>query len=265
MVGRAAQRRGGVREAEIARDLAREASGLAARLQGRVAVRDKGGGKGPVTEADLAVEKLLLEGLAAAFPGDPVLSEETRTRVDLPARRIWCVDPIDGTREYVDGLGEWAVHVGLLVDGEPAAGAVALPGCVIWGGLAGVWAEDRALTIAPLAELSRATVIHTRRHMTPALRRKLDRLDPARLVAAGGIGYKVAQILLGHAHLMVHDRGTTWWDSVAPAALLLAAGGTVTDARGAPLDFTRDVRHREGLLCAAPGLLAPARARLSAS
>jgi len=253
-----------MREAEVARDLAREALGLASRLQGRVAVRDKGGGKGPVTEADLAVEKLILEGLAAAFPEDPVLSEETRTRVDLPARRVWCVDPIDGTREYVDGLGEWAVHVGLLVDGAPAAGAVALPGCVIWGGVGGAWAEDRAVTIAPLSDLGRATVIHTRRHLTPALRRKIERLGAGNSVAAGGIGYKVAQILFGRAHLMVHDRGTTWWDSVAPAALLLAAGGTVTDARGAPLDYARDVQHRAGLLCAAPGLLGPALARLSA-
>jgi 3'(2'), 5'-bisphosphate nucleotidase len=100
--------------------------------------------------------------------------------------------------------------------------------------------------------------------MTPALQEKLDALGAARLVPAGGIGYKVAQVLLGRAHLMIHDRGTTWWDTVAPAALLLAAGGTVTDARGAPLDYTRDVRHREGLLFAAPGLLAPVLARLPA-
>lgn len=250
-----------MKEAEIARDLACEALALASRLQGRVGVKDKGGGKGPVTEADLAVEKLLLDGLAVAFPDDPVLSEETRTQVELPARRIWCVDPIDGTREYVEGRPEWAVHVGLLVDGRPAAGAVALPGSVIWGGLGGVRTDDRAIEVAPLADLMRATVIHTRRHMTQALRAKLEALG-ARCVPAGGIGYKVAQILLGRAHVMIHDRGTTWWDSVAPAALLLGAGGTVTDARGLPLDYERDVRHREGLLFAAPGLLPAVLARL---
>ena len=98
--------------------------------------------------------------------------------------------------------------------------------------------------------------------MTAALRTKLDLLGAGRYVAAGGIGYKVAQILLGRAHLMIHDRGTTWWDSVAPAALLLVAHGTATDARGEPLDYVRDVRHKKGLLFAAPGLLAPALARL---
>jgi 3'(2'), 5'-bisphosphate nucleotidase len=253
-------------EAATARALAREAIGLALRLQGKVAVRDKGGGHGPVTEADLAVEKLLLEGLSAAFPGDPVLSEETRARIDLPARRVWCVDPIDGTREYVEGRVEFAVHVGLLDGGVPVAGAVALPGCLIWGGRGGVWIEDeggtRPATLQPLADVTQATVVHTRRHMTPALRRMLDRLG-ARCVPMGGIGYKVSRILLGEAHAMLHDRGTTWWDSVAPAALLLGAGGTVTDARGRPLDYGTDTRHGEGLLFAVPGLLAPLCARLA--
>lgn len=257
---------GAVREAETARDLAREAIGLASRLQGRVAVRDKGGGHGPVTEADLAVETLLLGKLAAAFPADPVLSEETRTEVPLPAPRVWCVDPIDGTREYVNGLDEYAVHVGLLEGGIPAAGAVALPGCLVWGGRGGAWIEEahtsRAVKLEPIDDLARATVVHTRRHMTAPLRKRLDALGAGRYVAAGGIGYKVAQILLGRAHLMIHDRGTTWWDSVAPAALLLGAGGTVTDLRGEPLDYVQDVRHDKGLLFAAPGLLAPALARL---
>jgi len=253
-------------EAETARDLAREAIALAMRLQGRVKVRDKGGGNGPVTEADLAVEKLLLEGLSAAFPGDPVLSEETRTKIHLPVPRTWCVDPIDGTREYVDGREEYAVHVGLLEEGVPVAGAVALPGRLIWGGRGGTFVEEeggaRRVALEPLSDLARATVVHTRRHMTPALRHMLDRLGAGRCVPMGGIGYKVSRILLGEAHAMLHDRGTTWWDSVAPAALLLGAGGTVTDARGRPLDYATDTRHRDGLLFAVPGLLSPIRARL---
>jgi len=240
---------------------------LAMRLQGKVKVRDKGGGNGPVTEADLAVEKLLLAGLRATFPDDPVLSEETETRVDLPVRRLWCVDPIDGTREYVDGRDEYAVHVGLLEEGVPVAGALGLRGCLIWGGRGGVWIEKdggtHAVALAPLADIAQATVVHTRRHMTPKLQRMLDALGAARCVPMGGIGYKVSRILLGEAHAMLHDRGTTWWDSVAPAALLLGAGGTVTDASGQPLDYGTDTRHRTGLFFAVPGLLAPCRARLA--
>jgi 3'(2'), 5'-bisphosphate nucleotidase len=257
---------GRVNEADVARDLAREAIALAMRLQGKVKVRDKGGGQGPVTEADLAVEKVILARLAAAFPRDPVLSEETRPEVTLPVERVWCVDPIDGTREYVDGRDEYAVHIGLLEGGVPVASAVGLPGCLIWGGRGGVTIEDasgeRAAVLAPLADPARATVVHTRRHMTPALRKGLERLGAARYVPTGGIGYKVSRILLGEAHVMLHGWGTTWWDSVAPAALLLGAGGTVTDARGDPLDYVRDERHDRGLLFAVPGLLSALRARL---
>jgi 3'(2'), 5'-bisphosphate nucleotidase len=180
---------------------------------------------------------------------------------------VWCVDPIDGTREYVEGRDEYAVHVGLLDGGAPVAGAVALPGWLIWGGRGGVWVEGeggtRPVTLEPLADVAEATVVHTRRHMTPTLRLMLDRLGAARLAPMGGIGYKVSRILLGEAHAMLHDRGTTWWDSVAPAALLLGAGGTVTDARGQPLDYGADTRHTKGLLFAVPGLLAPIRARLA--
>jgi 3'(2'), 5'-bisphosphate nucleotidase len=220
-----------------------------------------------VTDADLAVERLLLEGLRAAFPEDPILSEESLPSAKLPARRIWCVDPIDGTHEYADGLKEYAVHVGLIEDGAPAAGAIALPGFLFWGWRGGgAWVEEakgtRAVALPATDDLARATVIHTRRHMTPALRGALDRLGAGRSLAAGGIGFKAGQILLGRAHLMLHDRGTSWWDTVAPAAVLVAAGATATDARGDPLDYSTDVRHRAGLLFAAPGLLAHAAARL---
>jgi 3'-phosphoadenosine 5'-phosphosulfate (PAPS) 3'-phosphatase len=132
-----------------------------------------------------------------------------------------------------------------------------------------VWVEDdrgtRPVRLAPLGDLSKATVVHTRRHMTARLRRMLDGLHAARCVPMGGVGYKAASILLGEAHAMLHDRGTTWWDSVAPAALVLGAGGTATDARGRPLDYRTDTRHGEGLLLAVPGLLAPLAARLVAA
>lgn len=259
------------RAAELARDLAREAGELAAELQGRVDVRDKGRGRGLVTDADLAVERLLLERLHEAYPDDPVLSEETRPHVQLPAPRLWCVDPIDGTHEYAHGLLEYAVHVGLLVDGRPALGAIALPGTgqVFWGWRGGgVWiehaGETRAVALHPGTDLAHATLVHSRRHTNEELRRAMERLGVARLVPAGGVGYKAAQVLLGAAHIYLHTgRGTQWWDSAAPAALVIAAGGDATDARGRPLDYTGSVRHRDGLLFTAPGLLGPALARLA--
>ncbi|MHC4549316.1 MAG: 3'(2'),5'-bisphosphate nucleotidase CysQ family protein [Planctomycetota bacterium] len=258
--------------AETACDLAREGAALATRLQGRVDARDKGGGRGPVTEADVAVEKLLLKGLRAAFPETPILAEETRQGVERPAPYLWCVDPIDGTREYVAGLQEYAVQIGLLADGRPVAGAVVLPatGHVLWGWRdGGCHLEEagavRALRPAPCRDLERATAIHTRSHQGPGLEQALERLGVARRIEAGGVGFKAAQVLLGRAHLYLHTGGgTTWWDSVGPGALILAAGGAVADATGSPLRYDgRDVRHRRGLLFAAPGLCEVVAARLA--
>ena len=71
----------------------------------------------------------------------------------------------------------------------------------------------------------------------------------------GGCGYKVSRVLLGEAQIYLHARGgTTWWDTVGPAAVIFAAGGYGGDIHGGPLDYDRDVNHRHGLVFAAPGL-----------
>ena len=253
--------------AETARDLVREAAELAARLQGSVTARDKGGGRGPVTEADLAVEELLLAGLHRAFPETPVLAEETRQQVKLPAGDLWCVDPIDGTREYAQGLPEYAVQVGLIREGVPAAGALALPGidAIYWGWQGGgCFLHDDPVHLARFEDLAGATLIHSRVHGGAKLERALERLGVERRIEAGGVGYKAAQVLQGRAHLYLHaGGGTTWWDTVAPAALILAAGGVVANAAGTPLRYADDLRHRRGLLFAAPGVGEHAARRLA--
>jgi len=260
------------REAEVARDLVREAAALAAAMQGHVAVRDKGQGLGPVTDADLAVEERLLAGLARHFPGDAVLSEETHPRLAGPAARLWCVDPIDGTHEYARGLPEYAVQLGLLVDGEPAAGAIAMPGegLVFWGWRGGPALLERngapatEVRLAPLTDPGRATVTYSRRHVGHRLKAALARLGAGGELQAGGVGYKVGLVLQGRAHLYLHTgRGTQWWDTAGPTALCLAAGGSVSDFAGKPLDFHTDQRHAEGLIFAVPGLAAPVLARLT--
>jgi len=235
--------------------------------RGKVTARDKGGNRGPVTEVDLAVERAIVPRLRALFPGDAVLSEESPDGVDLGARRLWCVDPLDGTKEYLDGAPGPTVMVGLLVEGEPAAGAIALPvgGAVFWGWRGGgVRAGGGApVALAPLADPSRAVVVHSARHAARRVEAAVRKLRPLRTVAVGGVGFKATRLLCGEAHLYLHPgSGVSWWDSVAPAALLLAAGGTATTEAGDPLRYAAGPGHRGGLLFAVPGLLAPALARL---
>jgi len=257
------------REIEWATDRVREAARKAATLQGTVPVREKGGGAGPVSEADIAVERFLLDGLAEAFPDDPVLSEETSTGIDRSGERFWCVDPIDGTREYVAGRTEWAVQLGLVVDGEPVFGVLGMADRVVWGARGrGAFVLRGAGPAAPVAAVpvedpARAVAAHSRSHLDEATLALLDRLGVTGRFASGSVGYKVAAMLDGRAHLFAYPGSRCQlWDSAAPAAVWLAAGGTATDAEGAPLSYRGPLQHERGLVFAAPGLLEPVLAAL---
>ena len=106
----------------------------------------------------------------------------------------------------------------------------------------------------PHDSLDTAVVIHSHSRRE-SNREAVGKLGAARTVQAGGAGYKAVQVLLGNAHVYVHARGgTKWWDSVAPAALITAAGGYAGDAEGGPLRYDGGVVHRHGLLFTAPGL-----------
>lgn len=258
-------------EAETLRHIARDAAELAASLQGNVAVRDKGGGQGPVTDADLAVEARIVAGLRAAFPRDPILAEETVQDVAIGAPRLWCVDPIDGTREYSEGLDQYAIQIGLLVDGTPTLGVLALPatGQVFWGWEGGgAFVNEngakRRIVLPRCDDLAHATLIHSRSHKSRKLRETIARLGIGATIEAGSVGYKVAQILLGRAHVYIHPgRATKWWDSAGPGAVLRAAGGDVRNSRGEPLRYAESWSHRFGLLFTAPGLADLVAARLA--
>jgi 3'(2'), 5'-bisphosphate nucleotidase len=249
--------------ARFARELAQAAGRVARSMQPGIEAREKEDGSGPVTAADLASEKAILDGLAERYPDDPIISEESGT-TGTPGRGfVWCVDPLDGTREYSQGRDDFAVMVGLLHDGVPVAGAVGIPAedKVVWGAIGeGAWVEDTAVAIEPIADLAEATLIHTRSHVSPKLATVIEKLAPKRTVAAGSAGYKVAHILAGKAHVYVHpSRGTKWWDSVAPAALILAIGGEFGNAKGEPIVYEGDREHLDGLMFTAPGLAASVR------
>jgi 3'-phosphoadenosine 5'-phosphosulfate (PAPS) 3'-phosphatase len=238
------------RELGLALDLARScgAHALAIQTTGRLETRDKPDDQGPVTRADTEVNTRIVAALRAGFPDDDIVAEESDGELRGRAR-CWYIDPIDGTTEFARGEAEWAVQIGLCIDGEPVLGVVheAGAGRLSWGlcGRAGALARiEIGGEVQPLrtgtAHLDALRLISSKSHASPRIAAVMAALaiPEARNLRVGSTGVKMTAVARDLADLYVHpSQGTKLWDSCAPHAVLLAAAGMVTDVRGRPLVY----------------------------
>lgn len=193
---------------------------------------------------DQTANAFLVHALREARGDDGLLSEEEKDNAErLSMRRVWIVDPVDGTREYGEARADWAVHVGLAVDGQPAIGAVALPG--LDGGI--VLRSDRPVPLPPAPAQLRMVVSRTRpAHEAIAVAEKLG----AELVAMGSAGAKAMAVILGQADIYLHSGGQYEWDSMAPVAVALAHGLHCSRIDGTALTYNNaDVYLPDLLIC----------------
>jgi len=179
---------------------------------------------------DAIAHQLLTRALAQLRPDDAVLSEEgAADPARLGRSRVWIIDPLDGTREYAEGRPDWAVHVGLAVDGEARAGAVSQP--------------DLDLTFAApgavCASCPGALRIMVSRSRPPEAAQRAAATLGATLTPMGSAGAKTLAVLRGEAHAYVHAGGQHEWDSCAPVAVAAAAGLHVSRLDGTPLVYNR--------------------------
>lgn len=204
----------------------------------------------PVTAADLAADGVIAEGLARIAPQLPTLSEEScdSGRPDAPS--FFVIDPLDGTKEYVSGRDEFTVNLALVSDGEPLLGLVGAPALgVIWRGVVGHGAER--LTVTADGRITTTAPIRTRPLPPPGApwtvaisRSHLDARTlafiaerPGAVQAQMGSALKFGRIAEGAADIYPRMSPTCEWDIAAGAAVVIAAGGKMTDAGGAPLRF----------------------------
>lgn len=226
-------------------------------------------GRGPVTAADRASNEAILAILAAERPGEALLSEESAERDAASAGgRLWVVDPLDGTREFIDGIGEFSVMVGLAVDGGAVLGAVYQPEPDrLFAGEAGrgAWVTERATQggearrlEAPREAAEPLRLVRSRSHPDERLQRLEEALGDVDVILSGSAGSKCALVALGRADLYVHPVPyLKEWDTCAPEALLVAAGGRVTDCFGEPLRYGKaDPKQPRGILAGNPGAAA---------
>lgn len=209
-------------------------------------VRDSGlfGPKALGKAGDQTANQFLCHALREQRPDDGLLSEEEKDNPDrLSQSRVWIVDPVDGTREYGEARADWAVHVGLAIDGQAVIGAVALPG--LDGGV--VIRSDQPREVPPAPDTLRMVVSRTRPAAEAvAVAEKLG----AELVPMGSAGAKAMAIILGQADIYLHSGGQYEWDSMAPVAVALAHGLHASRIDGSPLVYNQsDVYLPDLLIC----------------
>jgi 3'(2'), 5'-bisphosphate nucleotidase len=199
-------------------------------------------GKALGKAGDQTANQFLCHALREQRPEDGLLSEEEKDNAErLSKARVWIVDPVDGTREYGEERADWAVHVGMAVDGAPVLGAVALPGAGV------VLRSDQPGEVPPAPEKLRMVVSRTR----PAREATgVAEAIGAELVPMGSAGAKAMAILRGEADIYLHSGGQYEWDSCAPAAVALGWGLHVSRIDGSQLVYNReDVYMPDLLIC----------------
>src|SRR5262245_14715630 len=212
----------------------------------------------PVTQADRSANQHILARIQAVFPDDGVLSEESKDDLSrLEKERVWIVDPLDGTKEFIARNGEFSIMIGLAIRGQPALGVVMQPdpGLLYAGAVnqpAYLYeAGDRImLQVSEMAQPSKMTLVTSRSHRPQIVDKMCKSLHISRERISGSVGLKVGLIARHLADFYVHPSpGCKEWDLCAPCALLQAAGGMMTDCWGNPLRFNqRDVRAHNGVI-----------------
>ncbi len=239
-------------DAQLARRIADTAGELLIALQRSDLFDGKALGK----VGDRVANAFIMEALAQNRPGDAVLSEEEAADpARLARRRVWIVDPLDGTREYGERRTDWAVHIALAVDGVATVGAVALPG------VPATLCTERPTAITALGAGPLRMVVSRTRPAAEAVA-VAEKLG-AELLPMGSAGAKAMAVVRGDVDAYLHAGGQWEWDSAAPAGVLLAAGMHASRLDGSPLVYNRPDPYLPDLLMCrrdvAPPLLAAIR------
>lgn len=250
------------RELETALRLAREAGAAAMAFYDvplHVEQKNVADDYEPVTQADRAANELIVNGIADEFPDDGILAEESvDTARRLDKARVWMIDPLDGTNGFIDRNGDFAVQIGLSVEGEGVLGVVyqPLPDALAWAVRgAGSWIERAGFErvrarVSEHRDISGMRLAASRSHRSPRMDTVVKALGVREEVQRGSVGVKVNLIASQQCDLYVHlSPRTKQWDTCAPEVILREAGGRFTDLFGEPLRYNApDVQNRNGLV-----------------
>lgn len=255
------------RELAVARQAARAAGSIICKwYEGRYTVSEKGKDS-PLTEADTEANRCIHEHITAAFPQDGWLSEETRDSPDrLQKARVWIVDPLDGTKEFIQHIPEFCVCIALVEDGQPILGVTFNP--VRDEMFAAVRGEGTTLngarvTVSTQAELADAVVLASRSEVRRGEWKAFE--TRMRIELTGSVAYKLALIAAGRADATFSRTPKNEWDVCSGALLILEAGGRFATSRGEPRRFNQPDSLLPGIIGCNARLYEPILACLRAS
>jgi len=257
-----------IHEVETACRLAREAGVVLLAHFGRHGTVDRKDLGEPVTEADRRASDLIVSGIRQEFPRDWVLSEEAPDEAGrLSASRVWMVDPMDGTEDFIQGETGFSVMIGLCVDGRPVMGVVYRPatGTLYHAALGdGAYLDGFPIRVSGTG-IDQVRLVASRSHRSPLLDRVREALGTTNEINIGSVGLKVGLVASGARDLYVNPSGRSkLWDACAPQAILEAAGGTMTDVDGRALDYgTAELHNLRGLIASNGLIHAPVLSRVA--
>ena len=212
----------------------------------------------PVTQADQQANAIIVEGLHTHFPEDSIVAEESPLpSISLTKGRVWYVDPLDGTKEFISRNGEFSIMIGLTIDARTTLGVVYWPSRdQLYGGLAdeAAWVEHNG-TRQPLKAIQsknppNIALVASRSHRSPILSTIQQSLCIQEEQRMGSVGLKIGHIAQGKADLYIEPGPfTKAWDACAPEAILRGAGGCFTDIHGKPIQYgVNNFRNLHGLV-----------------
>jgi 3'(2'), 5'-bisphosphate nucleotidase len=217
--------------------------------RGAMTVDGKADGS-PVTEADLAADRIIAEGLTRLIPSVPALSEERLHLASPPyGASFFLIDPLDGTKEFVAGRNEFTVNLALVTDGVPLLGIVGAPALgLIWRGLVGRGAERLMVTggaigpaepirTRPAPDRGQPWIVAVSRSHGDSRTEAFIASRPGAVREVLGSAVKFCRVAEGGADIYPRLAPTCEWDVAAGHAVVVAAGGKITDAGGTPLRF----------------------------
>jgi len=212
-----------------------------------------------VTAADREANELIVSRLRREFPDDGILAEESSdSEHRLDKDRVWLIDPMDGTKNFIARDGDFAVQIGLAVNGESVAGVVYQPvRDVLYRAVRhdGSWIEDREkpaarMLVSNRTEPAEMVLASSRSHRSPRMERVVDAFGFKDELRRGSVGVKIGLIAEQQADLYLHlSPSTKQWDTCAPEIILVEAGGQLTDLFGQPIRYNGvRIDNRNGIV-----------------